>query len=128
MQEILSYEGHTKRLTSAMISPVAGTSLVTASTDNQLRIFETESGRLKKSLSYNNHSGGLRAEWHPRRDDLFFVGSEQSTQINAFTDAGMKLPAIRAKLLQSVCSVVKCHPTQNVVVGGNSSGTVHVLV
>ena len=98
-----------------------------------MRIFDTESGQLKKSLSHNNQTGRwlttFKAEWHPLQDDLFFVGSmSQPRQIDAYTAAGEKLPALLAEELGSVCSIVKCHPTQNVVVGGNSSGRVHVLV
>jgi len=133
MKEVISYMGHTKALSSAMISPVAGASMVTVSYDNKLRIFETESGLLKRSISHNNQTGRwlttFKAEWHPRKDDLFFVGSmSRPRQIDTFTDTGETLPALLADDLASVCSIVKCHPSQNVVVGGNSSGRVHVLV
>jgi len=133
MDEVQSYKGHTKALSSAMISPVTGASMVTVSYDNKVRIFETESGKLVRSVSHNNQTGRwlttFKAEWHPLRDDLFFVGSmNRPRQIDAFTNTGEVLPAIQAEELASVCSIVKCHPTQNIVVGGNSSGRVHVLI
>merc|ERR1711974_53101 len=108
--------------------------------DNKLRLYDTSEDSLTakilkpyKSISHNNQTGRwlttFKAEWHPLRDDLFFVGSMNGPrQIDAFTNTGEVLPAIQAEELASVCSIVKCHPTQNIVVGGNSSGRVHVLV
>jgi len=134
MKAVVSYKGHTKALSSAAISPVTGKHLVTVSYDNKVRLFDTDSGRLRHGLAHNNQTGRwlttFKAEWHPLSDDLFFVGSmSQPRQIDAYSgDTGKKYPALKAEQLASVCSIVKCHPSQNVVVGGNSSGRVHVMM
>ena len=71
----------------------------------------------------------LQAEWHPNRDDIFFVGSmNQPRQIDVYSDQGDHFPmSDKGEYLASVCSIVKCHPSQDIVVGGNSSGRVHVF-
>ena len=133
MKSVVSYAGHTKALSSALISPVTGNSLVTVSYDNKVRVFETDTGKLKSSIAHNNQTGRwlttFKAEWHPLRDDLFFIGSmNRPRQIDVYSDSGKKYPQLQSEELASVCSIVKCHPYQNVVVGGNSSGRVHVLL
>ena len=72
----------------------------------------------------------FQAEWHPTRDDIFFVGSmAQPRQIDVYSDQGDHFVlGDGGENLASVCSIVKCHPTQDIVVGGNSSGRVHVFM
>merc|ERR1719458_1903766 len=57
-----------------------------------------------KSITHNNQTGRwlttFKAEWHPTRDHIFLGDGGEN--------------------LASVCSIVKCHPTQDIVVGGNS--------
>ena len=53
---------------------------------------------------------------------------ERPRQIDVFSDKGIPYPALTGECLGSVCSIVKCHPTQEIVVGGNSSGRVHVFL
>jgi hypothetical protein len=48
-------------------------------------------------------------------------------QMDVFSVAGDHYP-IRGDDLTSVCSVVKPHPSQNVVIGGNSSGRVFAFM
>ena len=81
----------------------------------------------------------FQAEWHPRLDDIFFIGSyqfgrdsgkfgnNQSRRINVSTDQGRNFP-MTSKYLKSVCSIVKCHPSQDIVVGADSYGEVHVFM
>ena len=77
----------------------------------------------------------FQAEWHPRLDDIFFIGSYQcgyqsrgwSRRINVFTDKGRNF-FMTSKYLKSVCSIVKCHPSQDIVVGADSYGEVHVFM
>ena len=70
----------------------------------------------------------FKAEWHPMSDEMFFVGSmNQPRQIDVYTVSG-KHYNLKGEDLGSVCSIVKCHPTQDIVVGGNSSGRVHVFM
>ena len=70
----------------------------------------------------------FQAEFHPRRDDVFFVGSMNfPRQMDVFDVSGNHFP-IRGDDLTSICSVVKPHPTMDVVVGGNSSGRVFAFM
>jgi hypothetical protein len=71
----------------------------------------------------------FQAEWHPRKDNIFFVGSmSQPRQMDVFTDTGDHHFNLKGDDLASICSIVKCHPTRDIVVGGNSSGRVHVFM
>ena len=135
MKPIKDLIGHTKAISSAMYSPVTGDRVVTVSYDNKLRIFDcTQSASILKPdkiISHNNQTGRwlttFKAEWHPRRDDLFFIGSmQQPRQMDIYNINGEHY-ALKGEDLASVCSIVKCHPTLNIVVGGNSSGRVHVF-
>ena len=80
-------------------------------------------------LIFTSYIFYLQAEWHPNRDDIFFVGSmNQPRQIDVYSDQGDHFPmSDKGEYLASVCSIVKCHPSQDIVVGGNSSGRVHVF-
>ena len=70
----------------------------------------------------------FQAVWHPRREDLLFIGSmNRPRQIDAISDKGVSYHPLQGEDLGSICSRVVCHPTQNIVVGGNSSGRVHVF-
>ena len=70
----------------------------------------------------------FKAEFHPRIEQVFFCGSmNRPRQIDCFTTEGDQFN-LKGDDLASVCSIVKCHPTQDIVVGGNSSGRVHVFM
>eukprot|EP01135_Chromosphaera_perkinsii_P006759 Nk52_evm7s578 gene=Nk52_evmTU7s578 len=103
-----------------------------------------------QAITHNNQTGRwlttFKAEWHPQSDNVFFCGSmNHPRQIDCFEGisagpsggAAPDAAAVNFKqiaalkdedCLSSVCSIVKCHPSQNVVVGGNSSGRVHVFM
>ena len=51
---------------------------------------------------------------------------EYPRRLESFSDQGSPYPALKGDYLASVCSIVKCHPSVDVVAGGNSSGRVHV--
>ncbi len=132
------YAGHTKSLSSGQFSPVTGKSIVTVAYDNKLRLYKSWSKSATeilpyKSIDHDNMTGRwlttFKAEWHPRRDDLFFVGSmARPRQIEAFSDQGVLQGTLSGENLGSICSIVKCHPTMEVVAGGNSSGRVYVFM
>ena len=70
----------------------------------------------------------FKAEFHPRIEQVFFCGSmNRPRQIDCFTTEGDQFN-LKGDDLASVCSIVKCHPTQDIVVGGNASGRVHVFM
>jgi len=141
MKPMTNLIGHTKAISSAFFSNKTGSRVVTVAYDNKLRLYDTSDDNLKspslkpyKSITHNNQTGRwlttFKAEWHPRRDDIFFVGSmAQPRQIDVYSDQGDHfVMGDSGEYLASVCSIVKCHPTQDIVVGGNSSGRVHVLM
>jgi len=135
-------------ISSAFFSPATGNRVVTVgygSTNglSKLRLYDTSDENLTKHygknylepyerIGYASSTGQLvtqhRAEWHPRLDDIFFIGSYQgSRRINVFTDTGRNF-SMSSKYLKSVCSIVKCHPSQDIVVGADSYGEVHVFM
>lgn len=154
LKPALEFQGHARsRISCAFFSPETGKNICTVADDNQvvtdqgllqrietlhlfflqLRLYGSESGGFPyKSVAHNNETGrsltAFKAEWHPGRDDVFFVGSMGwFRQIEAFSDRGAALPSLRGNHLSSVCSVVKCHPSRDVVVGGDSAGKIHVF-
>ncbi|OXB62825.1 hypothetical protein ASZ78_008043 [Callipepla squamata] len=89
---------------------------------------------LISSIRHNNNTGRwltrFRAVWDPKQEQCFVVGSmARPRQIEVFRDSGVLLHAFSsAECLGSVCSINALHPTRNVLVGGNSSGRLHVFM
>ncbi|NXJ83942.1 WDR76 protein, partial [Trogon melanurus] len=116
---VSSLKGHTKSVASAYFSPVTGNRVVTVCADDKLR--------------HNNNTGRwltrFRAVWDPKREDCFVVGSmARPRQIEVFRDTGTLLHSFcSADCLSSICSVNVLHPRRNILVGGNSSGRLHVF-
>ncbi|XP_041030620.1 WD repeat-containing protein 76 [Carcharodon carcharias] len=131
-------DGHRKNVNSAYFSPVTGNRVVTIGLDDRIRIFDTSAIIPKipvvASIIHNNFTGRwltkFRAVWDPKREDVFVVGSmTRPRQIEAFHNTGYKVHEFRdAEWLGSVCSINVMHPTKNVLVGGNSSGRLHVFM
>ena len=68
----------------------------------------------------------FQAIWHPKREDIILVGSmNRPRQIDILSDKGVPYPSLKGEDLGSICSLIAYHPTQEIVVGGNSSGRVH---
>lgn len=84
--------------------------------------------------SHNNNTGRwhtkFQAVWDPKMEDCFVVGSMvRPRQIDVFHSTGIKVHEFKhAEWLRSVCSINVMHPTKNVLVGGNSSGRLHVFM
>ena len=117
--------------------------MLTVCHDNRVRLYPSSidgasscSGGVspRRSIVHNNQTGRwlttFKAEWHPKREDVFFVGSmSQPRQIDVLDGStGAQLGPLVGEDLASVCSIVRCHPTMDVVAGGNSSGRVHVFM
>ena len=49
----------------------------------------------------------------------------QPRQIDVLSDKGTAYPSLKGEHLGSICSLIAYHPTQEIVIGGNSSGRVH---
>ncbi|NXG87770.1 WDR76 protein, partial [Stercorarius parasiticus] len=116
---VSSLKGHTKSVASAYFSPVTGNRVVTVCADDKLR-HNCNTGRWLTRF---------RAIWDPKQEDCFVVGSmARPRQIQVFRDTGKLLHSFyNIDCLSSVCSINVVHPTKNILVGGNSSGRLHVF-
>ncbi|NWU68287.1 WDR76 protein, partial [Pterocles burchelli] len=127
-------KGHMKSVASAYFSPVTGNRVVTVCADDKLRVMLIS---LFFSLLFlcrhNNNTGRwltrFRAIWDPKQEDCFVVGSmARPRQIEVFQDTGKLLHSFyNIDCLGSVCSINVVHPSKNILVGGNSSGRLHVF-
>ncbi|XP_070532217.1 WD repeat-containing protein 76-like [Ptychodera flava] len=133
---------HTRTVTSAFFSPLTGNKIVTTAFDDRLRVlnFSTTENSKKveaevvKSVRHDNHVGRwltpFKAVWHPSREDVFVCGSmSRPRQIELFNEHCHHVHNFKdEENLGSVCSINAFHPTRNILVGGNSSGRVHIFM
>ncbi|XP_075620669.1 WD repeat-containing protein 76 isoform X2 [Balearica regulorum gibbericeps] len=134
---VSSLKGHTKSVASAYFSPVTGNRVVTVCADDKLRVYDTTSlsstAAVLSTVRHNNNTGRwltrFRAVWDPKQEDCFVVGSmARPRQIEVFQDTGKLLHSFyNLDCLGSVCSINVVHPSKNILVGGNSSGRLHVF-
>jgi len=131
---LTTFFGHTKAISSAFFSPLTGDKLATVCYDNKIRMYDLKEHKAEKTPAvqfyHNNNTGRwlskFQAIWHPRREDIILVGSmNQPRQIDILSDKGVPYPSLQGEHLGSICSLIACHPTQEIVIGGNSSGRVH---
>ncbi|NXO87470.1 WDR76 protein, partial [Sitta europaea] len=133
-----SLTGHTKSVASAYFSPVTGSRVVTVCADDKLRIFNSKNIQVllifkKQANKIKTHKNSQPkpgwAVWDPKQEHCFLVGSmAQPRQIQVFQDSGDLLHSLcNTDCLGSVCSIIVVHPSQSIVVGGNSSGRLHVF-
>jgi len=134
IQPLTKLMGHTKSISSAFFSPLTGEKLATVCYDNKIRVYDLKEQKAEKNPTvafyHNNNTGRwlstFKAIWHPRREDILFVGSmNQPRQIDVLSDKGTAYPSLKGEHLGSICSLIAYHPTQEIVIGGNSSGRVH---
>jgi len=131
--------GATRSLSSCQFSP-SGSQVVTMASDDKLRLYSTRmpapSLQPVAQVRHDNYTGRwltpFRASWHPTRDDLLVTGSmERPRQMEVWRTGGDKLTLeglLRGEELSSVASVLAIHPTRDAVVGGNSSGRLHLFM
>ncbi|ELT91111.1 hypothetical protein CAPTEDRAFT_201356 [Capitella teleta] len=143
---------HAKSVDSARFSP-NGRYILSCSIDDQVKVFD--SSNLSKItlhssmrfvfapfllvLSYestdrhNNQTGrwltNFKPSWHPVSEDIFVIGSmDRPRRIEIFDNkCRSQHKLLCADNLNSVCSLNVFHPSRNVVIGGNSSGRVHIF-
>ncbi|XP_005999745.1 WD repeat-containing protein 76 [Latimeria chalumnae] len=135
---VTSLNEHTKSVNSAYFSPVTGHKVLTTCTDDRLRVYNassvTDDIPLLVSIRHNNYTGRwltkFRAVWDPKQENCFVVGSmARPRQIEVFHDTGSLVHNfMNEDYLGSVCSINAMHPSRNILVGGNSSGRVHVFM
>ncbi|KAM6388359.1 WD repeat-containing protein 76 isoform 2-T2 [Pluvialis apricaria] len=134
---VSSLKGHTKSVASAYFSPVTGNRVVTVCADDKLRVYDTTSlasaVAVLSTIRHNSNTGRwltrFRAIWDPKQEDCFVVGSmARPRRIEVFQDTGKLLHSFHnLDCLSSVCSINVVHPSRNILVGGNSSGRLHVF-
>ncbi|NXQ73618.1 WDR76 protein, partial [Quiscalus mexicanus] len=135
-----SLTGHTKSVASAYFSPVTGSRVVTVCADDRLRIFQSKNIQVllifekTNKMKNSQPKPGWRTQTQNAQKRNFFehcflVGSmAQPRQIEVFQDTGKLLHSFyNVDCLGSVCSINVVHPSQSVLVGGNSSGRLHVF-
>ncbi|NXB74671.1 WDR76 protein, partial [Donacobius atricapilla] len=138
-----SLTGHTRSVASAYFSPLTGSRVVTVCADDKLReqvghkcrfkMLDSRGGMLLFPCRHNTNTGRwlsrFRAIWDPKQEHCFLVGSlAHPRQIQVFQDTGHLLHSFcNVDCLGSVCSINVVHPSQNILVGGNSSGRLHVF-
>lgn len=150
---VCQLSGHDRGLCSAMFSPVSGGKIASLAYDDQLRLYNSSilSGELPPiaSVGHYNHTGRwltpFKLHWRSGQEDILLMGSmERPRQMEVWRVDGDQMhkkgrpscltyqmrmeKALRGEQLGSVCSVVTMHPTKQVVIGGNSSGRVHVFM
>lgn len=71
----------------------------------------------------------LSAVWDPKQEDCFVVGSlSNPRRVEVFHESGKPLHCFKDdENLKTVQSVTAFHPTRNALLGGNSSGRLHVF-
>merc|ERR1719509_589705 len=129
----------TRSLTSSEFSP-DGKQVVTLSFDDRMRLYSREGAgatlmpcaQVKHNNKTNKWFTPFRVCWHPTRKNVLAVGSmEKPRQIELWSTEGGKL-TMTAQLigeeLDSVASVVAFHPTREAVIGGNSTGRLHLFM
>ncbi|XP_071795385.1 WD repeat-containing protein 76-like isoform X1 [Asterias amurensis] len=122
---------------SAYFSPVTGRKIIATSLDDKIRFLTVaESGKMEvqTSISHDNHTGrwlsNFRSVWYPGREDAVIIGSMlRPRRIQVYGEGGTLLHTLMdEESLGSVCSINACHPTRDIIVGGNSSGKLHVFM
>ncbi|PWA29178.1 hypothetical protein CCH79_00006176, partial [Gambusia affinis] len=128
--------GHALSITSAYFSPCTGNRVLTSCLDNHIRIYDTSllttEPPLIKSISHDMQTGRwlskFSAVWDPKQEDCFVVGSmKRPRRVEVFHESGQLLHSFLDENLGTVLSVTAFHPTRNALLGGNSSGRMHVF-
>ncbi|MEQ2186154.1 WD repeat-containing protein 76, partial [Goodea atripinnis] len=70
----------------------------------------------------------ISAVWDPKQEDCFVVGSmKRPRRVEVFHESGRLLHSFMDENVGTVLSVTAFHPTRNALLGGNSSGRMHVF-
>ncbi|NWU83253.1 WDR76 protein, partial [Onychorhynchus coronatus] len=142
-QPVSSLTGHTKSVASAYFSPATGSRVVTVCADDKLReqwntqvllIFKKQPKKpqpktMKPTKQKPAKTCLMNMNTKCSEEHCFLVGSmAQPRQINVFQDTGKLLHSFyNLDCLSSVCPINVVHPSRNILVGGNSSGRLHVF-
>jgi WD40 repeat protein len=131
---------HGGSTSSAYFSPTTGSTIVTCSMDNALRVFDTmimTGGHLddppsmkEHRIPHNNATGRwttpFKAIFDPKYEDLFMVGNKKRA-IDVFSARHARYAVILQHEFLSTIPAVNCiHPYHHIWLSGNASGRVHV--
>ena len=131
--------GHSRSLSSCVFSSLTGNQVASLCSDDKLRLYDTSrlldnilpASQVKLNITAKLLSL-LRLTWHPTLPNTLLSGSmNRPRQLEIWsTEAGKisKLAPLRGEALGSSCSIVDIHPQANIIVGGNSSGRLHVFM
>ena len=130
---------HGRACTSAIFSPHTGDQLVTTSYDDTVVVQRAADGcggswsALGRStvIKHDNQTGrwltNFKAQWDPKNEAAVIVGSMQRgvRGVDVFhSGTGGRLARLEHENYTTITSLHAAHPTQNALVGGNSSGKV----
>ncbi|KAK7170543.1 hypothetical protein R3I94_000671 [Phoxinus phoxinus] len=134
---VCELSGHRRSVSSAFFSPHTGNRVLTTCMDNNIRVFNTSqmdsNTPVIKSIAHNMHTGRwlskLSAVWDPKHQECFVIGSvDRPRQIQVYHESGHLLHTFRnMDHLTTVCSISAFHPSRNTLLGGNSSGRLHIF-
>ncbi|KAG1942089.1 WD repeat-containing protein [Pimephales promelas] len=134
---VCELKGHRRSVSSAFFSPHTGNRVLTTCMDNNIRVFNTSqmdcNTPVIKSIMHNMHTGRwlskLSAVWDPKHQECFVIGSvDRPRRIQVYHESGHHLHTFRdMDHLTTVCSVTAFHPNMNTLLGGNSSGKLHIF-
>ncbi|AWP01830.1 putative WD repeat-containing protein 76-like [Scophthalmus maximus] len=136
-QAVSQLHGHSLSISSAYFSPCTGNRVLTSCMDNHIRIYDTSAMTAKPPLlttiRHDMQTGRwlskLSAVWDPKQEDCFVVGSMlRPRRVQVFHESGQPQHSFMDdENLSTVLSVTAFHPTRNALLGGNSSGRLHVF-
>ncbi|XP_067105201.1 WD repeat-containing protein 76 isoform X3 [Osmerus mordax] len=135
IQAVSQLHGHPLSISSAYFSPNTGNRVLTCSFDNKIRVYDTSiitsNAPLLTSIKHDMQSACWlsKASWDPKQEDCFLVGSmERPFKVQVFHETGQLQHSLRDKEnLTTMQSVTMFHPSRNAVLGGNSSGRLHLF-
>lgn len=134
---VSALNGHSRSVSYAYFSPDTGNRVLTTCMDDRLRVFDTSqlvsSAPLMTTIRHNTQTGRwlskLQAVWDPKQEDCFVVGClERPRKLKVFHESGQLTHVLEnPDYLTTVCSITAFHPSRAAILGGNSSGRLHVL-
>ncbi|XP_048040263.1 WD repeat-containing protein 76 isoform X1 [Megalobrama amblycephala] len=134
---VCKLNGHSRSVSSAFFSPLTGNRVLTTCMDDTIRVFNTSqmdgNTPVLTSILHNMQTGRwlskLSAVWDPKHQECFVIGSmDRPRRIQVYHESGRLLHTFRnMDHLTTVCSITAFHPSRNALLGGNSSGRLHIF-
>ncbi|XP_026234842.1 WD repeat-containing protein 76 isoform X1 [Anabas testudineus] len=136
-QAVSQLQGHSLSISSAYFSPCTGNRVLTSCMDNNIRIYDTSTmttnSPLLTSIRQDMQTGRwlskISAVWDPKQEGCFAAANMlKPRRVQVFHETGqLQHTFTDDENLNTVLPVVAFHPTKNALLGGNSSGRLHVF-